>query len=294
MAVRGGFVVFEVCRARDRMLSARPLLARARAHHPLTSRGAPQDPVRDDQPGAAALPLGASASALNSRLQALRDVTNRKSGPQRGKGVAAAKPRTEPAACALPADPRSVPAVFEPSLTNSRAAAVAERTESAASPPPAPPEQLPLHALRSPVAGAPHPDIRSPAARWRAGAAHIHARTPTVQQLTRTARRARRISGSPVVTLSPNGRASNYRVPAQAPPTAPASHALPVEGGVEFSVRSGGEPQVPHVHACACDRLRAPTRARTGCLSRARGRHVNARRARVFPPYLTQESRRLV
>ena len=251
-------------RARARVLSrAFSLVARARVRaRSLASayvalprirlRVAPQDPVQQS----AALPLGASASALNSRLQALRDVTNRKSGPQRGKGAAAAKPRANPTACTLPADPSSAPATFKPSLTNSRAAAFAER---AASPPPAPLEQLPPYALRSPVAGAPHPDIRFAAAPWRPPCAHMRAPTPQKSSLTRTAWRAHRISGSPVVTLSPNGRASNYRASSQASPTAPACHALPAastgvsadarvkgaaEEGLEVSVCSGGEPQV--------------------------------------------------
>ena len=61
-------------------------------------------------------PMGPSASALHSRLQALRDVTNKKSAPPSGKD-AAGKQRLEASAAAT----------FEPSLTNSRAAATAER-----------------------------------------------------------------------------------------------------------------------------------------------------------------------
>jgi hypothetical protein len=97
-------------------------------------------------------PMGPSASALHSRLQALRDVTNKKSAPPSGKD-AAGKQRLEASAAAT----------FEPSLTNSRAAATAER---AVLPTPAPLVAQP-YAFRSPgtVTGSPggaqHPDVRS-------------------------------------------------------------------------------------------------------------------------------------
>ena len=98
---------------------------------------------------------GQSASALHLRLQALRDVTNKMSAPPPGKGAASAKQLLEPSAAAS----------SEPSLTNSRAAAIAER---AVSPTPAPLVLQP-YAFRSPgtvpgsPGGAPHPDVRSAA-----------------------------------------------------------------------------------------------------------------------------------
>jgi len=108
-----------------------------------------------------------SASSLNSRLQVLRDVTNKRA-PAHGPLKPVLPSTKQPSAITKAPLMKDEAPYMKSSLSNSRAAFDAARREE---------EREEERQIRSPAITT-HPDVR--------------------------------ISTSPIVTLSPNGRASNY------------------------------------------------------------------------------------